>query len=154
MAGAPGPADAPLAQFAIKYLRRHHPDIALGETDRPVDPGAEVPAEFLTFERVRPLFAESRKPLRDLALELARWEFARWAPSIGELIAMAEIPHADVRRFVAQALLADDAPEHRRYRMDPAVLTPAAVYSFCESAEESMRDLGMQLIARSPRLQV
>ena len=47
MAIAPGPADAPLAQFAIKYIRRHHPDIALAETDRPVDPGAEIPAGFL-----------------------------------------------------------------------------------------------------------
>jgi hypothetical protein len=154
MAIAPGPADAPLAQFAIKYLRRHHPDIALAETERPVDPGAEVPAAFLSFERVRPLFGESRKPLRDLALELAEWEFARWSPPAEELVRLAESPYIDVRTFVARALLADDAPEHRRYRINPETLSPAAVYRFCESADESTRSLGMRLIERSPRLRM
>ncbi len=148
---AAGPGDAPLARFAIKYILRHHPDIALAETDRPVDPGAEVPAGFLSFDRVKPLFAETRKPLRDLALELARWEFARWSPPADELVLLAESPHADVRRFVAQALLADDAPEHRRYRIDPESLTPVAVFRFCESADESTRALGMRLIGRSAR---
>jgi hypothetical protein len=154
MANAPGPADAPLARFAVRYLRRHHPDIALAETDRPVDPGAEVPAEFLTLERVKPLFWESRKPLRDLALELARWEFARWGPSQDDLVALAECPHADVRRFVAEALLADGAPEHRRYRIDPEALGPAAVFRFCESADDSSRALGIRLIGRSPKFQL
>jgi hypothetical protein len=154
MATAPGPADAPLAQFAVKYFRLHHPDICLAETDRPVDPGAEVPPSFLTFDQVKPLFAESRKPLRDLALELAKWEFARWAPPIDDIIRMSEVPYAEVREFVAQALLADESPEHRRYRVDPATLTPSAVYSFCESPDEATRTLGMQLIQRSPRLRV
>jgi hypothetical protein len=151
MAGAPGQADAPLASFAIRYLRLHHLDIALAETDRPVDPGAEIPAEFLTLERVEPLLAETRKPLRDLGLELARWEFARWAPGGDELVRLAESPHADVRRFVAEALLADDAPENHRFRIDPEALGPAAVFRFCESADESTRALGMRLIERSPR---
>lgn len=154
MVVAPGPADAPLSQFAVKYLRRHHPEIALAETDRPVDPGSEVPAEFLTFERVQPLYGESRKPLRDFALELGRWEFAHWSPPIEALIALAEVPYPEVRQFVAQALLADDAPEHRRYRIPDERLTPAAVYSFCESADEATRELGMKLILRSPRLQL
>lgn len=154
MASAPGPTDAPLARFAIRYIKRHHPDIALAETDRPVDPGAEIPAEFLTFERVKPLFFESRKPLRDLALDLARWEFARWAPPADELVALAEIPYVDVRRFVAEALLADLAPEHRRYRIDPEALGPAAVFRFCESADESTRALGIRLIERSPRFRL
>ncbi len=154
MAGAPGPADAPLSQFAIKYIRRHHPDIALAETDRPVDPGSEIPAEFLTFERVEPLFRETRKPLRDLALELARWEFARWSPPSDELVRMAENPHAEVRDFVADALLADNAPEHRRYRIDPEKLGPAAVFRFCESGDESTRALGIRLIGRSPRFRL
>ena len=154
MANASGPADAPLARFAIKYIRRHHPDIALAETDRPVDPGAEIPAGFLDFERVKPLFWESRKPLRDLGLELARWEFARWSPPAEELVRLAESPHSDVRRFVADALLAEDVPESRPFRIDPATLTPAAVYSFCESSDQSTRALGMELIRRSPRLQL
>src|SRR5262249_58726814 len=57
-------------------------------------------------------------------------------------------------QFVAQALLADDAPEHRRYRIDPATLSPTAVYSFCESPDEQTRELGMKLIERHPRLKV
>ncbi|SIO58292.1 hypothetical protein SAMN05444166_5623 [Singulisphaera sp. GP187] len=154
MATAPGPGDAPLAQFAIKYLRRHHSDIALAETDRPVDPGAEIPAAFLTLDRLQPLFSESRKPLREFALEVANWDFARWSPSIEALISLAEVPYPEVRQFVARALLADEAPENRRFRVPPEVLTPSAVYSFCESADESTRDLGMQLIARSPRLRL
>jgi hypothetical protein len=55
---------------------------------------------------------------------------------------------------VTKALLADDAPEHRRYRIDPDKLSPAAVFSFCESPDEETRILGMELIRRSPRLQV
>ncbi|WP_435005063.1 BRCT domain-containing protein [Tundrisphaera lichenicola] len=154
MANAPGQPDAPLAQFAIKYIRRHHPDIALAETDRPVDPGSEIRAEFLTFERVEPLFRETRKPLRDLALELARWEFARWSPPAEDLVRLAENPHAAVRQFLAESLLADDAPEHRRYRIDPEALGAAAVFRFCESGDESTRALGLRLIGRSPRFRL
>jgi hypothetical protein len=154
MAIAPGPADAPLGQFARRYLRRHHPDICLVETSRPVDPGTEVPNDFLSFDRVQPLFAESRKPVRDFALGLSKWEFARWAPPIETIVKLSELPYSDVRQFVAEALLADDAPEHRRYRIDPAVLTTSAVYRFCESDNEGTRALGMQLIHRHARLQV
>jgi hypothetical protein len=153
MAIAPGPADAPLGTFARKYLRRHHPDLCQEETDRPVDAGTEVPREFFSFERVRPLFAESRKPLRDLALDLARWEFARWNPPAHDLVALCELPYPEVRKFVADALLAEDTPQTKRYRINPDVLSPAAVYSFCESPNEATRALGMQLIQRSERLQ-
>jgi hypothetical protein len=154
MAVAPGVEDAPLGQFARKYLRYHHLDIGLEKTGRPVDPGAEIPAEFLTFERVQPLFTESRQPQRDLALDLARWEFARWAPPVPALVRLCEAPYSDVRVFVAKALLAEDTPEHKRYRIDTSALSPAAVYSFCESADEGTRMLGMRLIQRSPRLRV
>jgi hypothetical protein len=154
MAVAPGAAQARRGEFARKYLLRHHPDIGPAQTDRPVDPGAEIPPDFLTFERVGPLFAETRKPLRDFALELARWEFARWKPPADALLALSELPHADVRQFVAEALLADDAPEKRRFRIDPDTLAPEAVYRFCESTDAETRKLGMQIIRRSPRLQV
>jgi hypothetical protein len=154
MATSPGAAEAPVAAFARHYIRRHHPEIAKAETERPVDPGAEVPASFLTLERVKPLFSENRKPLRDFALLLARWEFARWAPPVEEIIALSELPYADVRQFVASALLADEAPEHKRYRLDPSVLTPAAVYRFVESVDEATRELGMELIRRQARLQL
>lgn len=99
-----GPEDAPLRKFARRYLRRHHPDICLKETDRPVDPGAEIPPAFLTFDRVKPLFYEKRKTLRDFALELASWEFARWSPPIEGLVEMCEAPADEVRQFVAKAL--------------------------------------------------
>jgi hypothetical protein len=154
MAVAPGAASARRGQFARKYILRHHPEIGPAQTDRPVDPGAEVPVEFLALERVQPLFAETRKPLRDFALELARWEFARWKPPAEMLLALSELPHADVRAFVAEALLADDAPEKRRFRIDPENFSPDAVYRFCESTDAEVRRLGMQMIQRSPRLQV
>jgi hypothetical protein len=154
MAVAPGAAAARRGEFAREYLLRHHPDIGPARTDRPVDPGAEVPADFLSFERVQPLFAETRKPLRDFALELARWEFARWRPSGDALRALSELPHADVRRFVTEALLADDDPAKRRFRIDPDTLAADAVYRFCESPDADTRRLGMQLIERSPRLRV
>jgi hypothetical protein len=154
MATAAGPGDAPLATFARKYIRRHHPDLALQLSDRPVDPGAEIPASFLTFELVEPLFHESRKPLRDFALDLSKWELNRWAPPVEALIRLCEAPYSDVREFISTALLADESPQHKRYRIDPAVLTPSAVYSFCESPDEGTRLLGMELINRSPRLQL
>jgi hypothetical protein len=154
MAVAGGAGDAALAEFARKYIRRHHPDIAQAETDRPVEPGAEIPPAFLTFELVQPLFSETRKPLRDFVLDLAKYEFARWSPPAEALIRLCELPHADVRRFVSQALLAEDLPENRRYRINPDTLSARAVYSFCESPDENTRALGVQLIQRSPRLQV
>jgi hypothetical protein len=154
MAVAPGAGDARRAQFARLYVRRHHPELGPSLTDRPVDPGAEVPLDFLTFDRVRPLFAETRKPLRDFALELARWDFVRWKPSADVLLELSELPHADVRRFVAEALLAEKTPENRHFRIDPDGLPPAGVYRFCESPDPDTRLLGIQIIRRSPRLQL
>ena len=154
MATAPGPVDAPRGEFARKYLRRHHPDICMHETSRPVDAGAEIPADFLSFERFKPLFAESRRPLRDFAVEVARWEFARWAPPAPELVRLCELPFGDVRKFVAESLLAEASPKTARFRINPDTLSPAAVYSFCESINDATRSLGMQLIERSPRLRL
>jgi hypothetical protein len=154
MVSAPGPADAPLGEFARKYVKRHHPAICQHETDRPVDPGAEIPASFLTWPRVEPLLRESRKPIRDFALELCKWEFARWNPPADDLVQMSENPFADVRRFVAKALLADATPETKPFRIDPASLAPAAAYRFCESPDDETRGLGMELIRRLPNLRV
>jgi hypothetical protein len=154
MATAPGAVDARRGQFARLYIRRHHPELGPSLTDRPVDPGAEVPLDFLSFERVRPLFGESRKPLRDFALELAKWDFARWQPTAEALLEMSELPYSDVRQFVAEALLAEDRPENRLFRINPDSLAPAAVYRFCESVDPDTRRLGMQIINLSPRLRV
>ena len=150
----PGKSDDPLAAFARQYFLLHHPEICLKETDRPVDPGAEIPESFLTFERVKPLFSDKRKPLRDFALEIASWEFANWNPPIEGIIDLCEVPYEEVREFIAKTLTVEDEPEHKRYRIDNEVLTPEAVYSFCESNDASTRALGMLLIERNPRLRV
>ncbi|MGE3809041.1 MAG: BRCT domain-containing protein, partial [Gemmataceae bacterium] len=151
MAITPGPADSPIASFARKYLLARHPEFA-AEENRKLAEGAEVPREFYSFARVKSLFFETRRPLRDFALELARREFARWSPAAEDLIKLCEAPQHAVRAFVAEALLAEDSPENRRFRIDPGKLSAAAVFSFCESLEESTRELGMQLIRRSPAL--
>jgi hypothetical protein len=67
---------------------------------------------------------------------------------------MSEIPFMDVRRFVAKSLLAEDTPQNRAFRLDPAKLEASAVYRFCESNDEETRALGMELINRQPRLRV
>ncbi|APR75439.1 Hypothetical protein A7982_00785 [Minicystis rosea] len=154
MATEPGAVDAPLRKLALRYLRRHHNDISLALTDRPVDPGAEIPADFLSFDRVKAVLADPRAEIRAFGLELARWELARWKPPIEGIVTLAESPHADVRAFVTKALLADDAKEHARYRVDPKTLTADAVYRFCESLDAGTRALGMKLIARDPSLAV
>ena len=154
MATEPGPAGAPLQKLALKYLRHHHPDIGLELTDRPVDPGAEIPAEFLSFERVKPLFFDPREAIRAFALELARWELARQRPPIEAVVALCEAPHPEVRAFFAKALLSGETKEHQRFRIDPTMLTTEAVFSFCESLDAETRALGMQLIAKNPALAI
>jgi len=146
--------DAPLTLFALSYIRNHHPDICLAETDRPVDPGAEIPADFLDFERLFPLFNDSRITIRAFALEMARWEFSRWQPPMTSIVTLCESSYPEVRGFVAKALTVEDAPEHKRYRIDQSVLTADAVYRFCESLDRSARELGMALIEQHPRLQL
>lgn len=148
MATGPGDADVPRREFAISYLRHHHEDIGYEMTERKLDPGAEIPKEFLSFERVRPLFEDGRKPLRKLGLELARWEFARWEPSMDALVELVELPFADVTRFVEEALLAKEAKETARYRLGRDKLTVEGVYRFCESRDRDARRLGMALISR------
>jgi len=154
MATGPGPADAPQASFARHYIRRHHADISLALTDRPVDPGAEIPTSYLTWARIKPLLVDARAPVRQFGMELARWELARWAPPINEIVEVTEAPYPEVREFFARALLADESVEHRRYRVDPASLTATAVYGFCESLVSETRALGMQLIHRYPKLAI
>ena len=144
--------NSPLARFALTYLRLHHPEICLEETDRPVDPGSEIPDSFLTFERVKPLLLSSRISLRNFGLELAKWEFARWAPKLDDLIELCESPYPPVSDFVTEALLAEDTPQTRRIRLDPESFTTDAVYEYCQSRDQQVRSLGMKLINRQPRL--
>jgi hypothetical protein len=154
LASDPGPEDEPLRRFALRYLRRHHQGLGPELSDRPVDPGAEVPSEFLSFERVRPLYTDSRPELRRLALDLGRWELGRWQPPIEAIVELYEAPYPEVREFLARALLADESAEHRLYRIDPSRLTAEAVYGFVESLDRATRALGMELIRRNPRLAV
>jgi len=145
---------ASLSQFALYYLRMHHPDICLRETDRPVDPGAEIPDSFLTFERAKPLFLERRPELRAYGMELAQLELARWQPSMADLMELCDSPYPEVRELVALAMTCDDSPTHRRYRLDPERLEPEAVYEFCESLSSETRALGMRLLEMHPRLRL
>ncbi len=154
MATAPGAADAPLAAFARDYLKKHHVPLAQELLGKPPDPGTEVPAALLDWPHFRPLFAETRKPLRDFALAFSAHDFARWSPPADDLLTLSENPFVDVRRFVAKALLAGTAKDERGYRIDPTTLDAAAVYRFCESGDEETRALGLELIRRQPRLRV
>ena len=142
----------PLSRFAIKYIRNHHPEICLAETDRPVDPGSEIPDEFLTFQAVEPLLGDARKPLRELALELCQFEFARMAPSLDQLVELCQLPYPAVRKFAAESLTVEPTPQNRRWRLDPETFEPEAVYQFCQSRDAETRAIGMKLIDLHPRL--
>ena len=144
--------DSPLARFAIKYLRHHHPDICLQETDRPVDPGAEIPGEFLTFERVEPLLTHSRQRLRDLALEFSRFEFARWNPPLSKLVEVCRHGSPPVRQFIGESLLAEETPQATRWRLNADQFDAQSVYLFCQSRDSETRSIGMKLIETHPRL--
>ncbi|MDM8517694.1 BRCT domain-containing protein [Desulfobacterales bacterium HSG16] len=146
-------ADDPLQQFAMTYILSHHPDICLAETDRPVDPGAEIPAQFLNFARVSPLFFDEQRPIRTFALKLAQWEFARWNPGSEYLVKMCESSYEKVRAFVIKSFLAEDELETRRYRLDPSRLDIDAVYQFCESVNNDIRIFGIKLVGQYPDFQ-
>lgn len=149
-----GAEDAPLARFARHYIRMHHEEICPAETDRYVDPGAEIPKSFLTFERIQGLLADGREEVRALGIELGRYELARLKPPMDALVALSELRYDDVRGFVTEALTADEGPDTKRFRVDPATLTADAVYRFCESMSAATRQLGMLLIQRNARLAV
>ena len=68
-------------------------------------------------------------------------------------------PRAHLRRRPQVRRLGESSwpttlPEHRRSRIDPEALGAAAVFRFCESADESTRALGIRLIDRSPRFRL
>jgi len=153
MATAKEFADKPEAAFALTYLRLHHPDICLRETDRPVDPGSELPDEFVTIERFLSLLNSTQFKLRQFALEFFKLELSRWTPSIEQLIEMADNSNSDVASLLENALLDKDSKEFDRCRIDNSILTIATVYRFCESKSGQTRDLGMKLIAANPNLQ-
>lgn len=146
--------DTPISKFAIQYLRYHHPELCLKLTDRPVDPGSEVPASFASFAQFKPLFNHANLPLRNMALDYASYEFARWSPSVADLLALTESKYGDVREFVSKALTEEASQENRRYRLDASLLPANEVYSFCEARSPHTRQLGMQLIQQHEKFQL
>ncbi|MEJ2610106.1 MAG: BRCT domain-containing protein [Candidatus Thiodiazotropha sp.] len=143
---------SPISRFAIKYIRHHHPDICLADTDRPVDPGAEIPENFLIFKNIEPLLSDKRQSLRELGLELCQFEFARMAPSLSELLSLSQVPFQEVCQFVAESMTASPTPQNRRWRLDPDTFTAEEVYLFCQSRNAESRSLGMKLIEAHPRM--
>lgn len=154
MAIAPGPVDAPLGAFAREYIRLHHKPIAQKVNGKAPDPGTDVPDSFLGWDRFQPLLGETRRPIRDFAVEFCEYNFARWNPPVEDLVQLSENPFVDVRRLVAKSLLAEPGKDTAAYRIDPATLSAEAVYQFCESGDEETRALGMELIRRLPKLQL
>jgi hypothetical protein len=140
--------DSPISKFAIQYFRHHHPEICLKLTDRPVDPGAEIPDEFATFERFAPLFQNAHSPLRSLAMDYAHYEFARWAPDSQALSTLCESKYNEVREFVTDSLLEETTAENKRYSIDASLLEPQVVFHFCEAKNNETRQLGMQIIKK------
>lgn len=145
--------DTPISKFATRYLLHHHPEICLALTDRPVDPDAELPESFVSFEQFEPLFQHEHTPLREMALRFAEYEFARWQPNVKQLMRLCESSYEDVREFVQKALLDEPDADNKRYRIDTDQLEPAAVYSFCEAKHPATRQLGMHLIQANTAFQ-
>lgn len=150
MAVGPGKASDPLRRFAMTYLLHHHELIAPALTERQVDPGAEIPREFFSWERVKPLFFDERKNLRKFAIDIGTWEMARWKPPMHDLLELAESEHKPVVEFVKRSLLAPEEPATKHYRLGFEDLDVEGVYKFCDSLDARTRQIGMALIARYP----
>ncbi|RZL31674.1 MAG: hypothetical protein EOP00_34835 [Pedobacter sp.] len=136
----------------MDYVKNHHQDIYPLLTERFVDPGAEVPHEFFTFERLLPLFKEERQSLVDFALEIAHWEAARWQPDFKELLEIFEKGNIKVKEFFAKTLTSNSDKIHDRYRLSSDLLKSDYVYSLCESPDSFAKNLGMQLLKLNPEL--
>ncbi|WP_020394991.1 BRCT domain-containing protein [Thiolinea disciformis] len=146
--------DTPMSKFAIQYLRYHHPELCLKLTDRPVDPGSEIPDSFATFEQFKPLFNHPNLLLRNMALDYAQYEFARWNPKVADLLALTESKYSAIREFVSKALTEEASQENRHYRLDASLLPASDVYTFCEARSAQTRQLGMQLIQHHEKFQL
>ena len=151
MGTGPEAQDDAVAVFARQYLRRHHDVIGPKLTDKTVEASRALPEAFLTQDRVWPLLTDSRAPVRALALEIARYEIARWSPAMDALVALSETKRVPLRSLVSDALLSDDDKENARIRLSPDAMDVDGVYRFCESLDRPTRAIGMALIARYPQ---
>lgn len=147
-----GSEQSPLRLFAINYIKHHHQDICPLLTERFVDPDAEVPHEFFTFERLLPLFKEDRHVLVDFALEIAHWEASKWEPEFKDLMQLFEKGHLKVKEFFGKALTCGSEKEHDHYRLPSDLIKADYVYSLCESPDDFTKNLGMQLLKQNPDL--
>ena len=138
---------SPSSRLAIQYIRHHHAELCLSLTDRPVDPDAVIPKDFLIFERVAPLLAHIYSEIRQFALELARFELKRWQPTTAQLLSLAESKHAEVQQFVHAAIFDEPAAANQAYHLDGSSLEAELVYRLCDSKQRFARQLGMQLIS-------
>lgn len=144
----------PMQTFAVKYVRQHHPLLGPELLNRTIDSVMLIPFEFFTFERIRPLFEEDNNRLRKLAIELAHWDLARWAPPMDALVDLVESGKRDVTNFFEKAFLAEDKKENERFRLSRDLLSVEGVYRFCESLNKQTRRLGMALISKYSDLAV
>lgn len=148
----PGSEKDPLRQFALSYIRHHHPKIGPLLTERPVDPGAEIPHTFFSFEQLKPLFSDKRPLLVDFALTIARYEASSWRPAFLELLPLIEHGSPEVKDFFYAALTADADKKHDAYRLPAELIQADAVYRLCESSDDFSRNLGMRLLDLHPAL--
>ncbi len=143
--------DDPIAVFARQYLRRHHDVIGPKLTDKTVEATRRLPHAFLTWERFLPYLTDTRGAVRKFALEIARYEMARWQPSLDPIVDLCETRRTDVRELFSEALLADESKETVRIRIAPDNMQVNSVYRFCESLDRPTRAIGMALIERYPQ---
>lgn len=144
---------AAYASFAKKYIRRHHASIGKQITGQTVARQAQIPNKFLTYAQVKPLFFDARNSLRELAIEIAHWEFARWAPAIDEVIELCESVYDNVQSFMMKTLFAKATPENSGLLLDTSDYAVDDVFRFCHSRQQKTREIGMQLIKRQAHLQ-
>lgn len=145
--------NSPLSRLALQYMRYHHPKLCLKLTDRPVDPDAVIPAEFLTLDRFQPLLNHLYIEMRQFALEIAHFELARWSPSSRDVVLLAESRYPETRELIQKALLDPLSAENKGYHLQADTLDPTAVYGLCESRQAFGRQLGMQIVRATPQFQ-
>ncbi len=145
----PGKDDEPGRLFAARYLRERDLDMAPG--GGPAGHEGRVESSFVDYEKGRTLILNERANLRALGLDYARRRMAAWQPDVDQVLELCESNFMAVRDFTAKALLADDEPKNRAFRIDAEAWSADDVYRFCESLRDFTRNLGMQIISRAPK---
>jgi hypothetical protein len=91
--------------------------------------------------------------VRQLGLDIAEWELARWQPNDKQLLQMAESRYIEVRELLKKALLDAPLPANKTYHLATATLPESFVYGLCESRHAPSRELGLAILQRERRLQ-